>query len=136
MKHFRKLACAVMLAPCIWTTALAEAPKAQYQFVMSERAGFDYQYEKFYLSAPADLDSPSKQRAQLTCTDQAISYVVKKSEGYKVVKSFGTSDEEQITQGTLTCLYKAGWKIYELRDGKTTAVTDYEIFTLFMGGRK
>ena len=58
------------------------------------------------------------------------------SEGYKVIKSFGTSDEEQIILGTLTCLYEASWKIFELKDKNFISVNDHEIFNRFLGGRR
>ena len=136
MNHLLKLIFVVMLTSCATTQPLSRIPKAQYQFVASNVSQFDYAYEKFYLTAPPDLNSSSRQQAEAACESEAINYVLMKSEGYKVIRSFGTSDEEQITQGTLTCLYKAGWKIYESRDGKTISVNDHEIFRLFMGGRK
>ncbi len=136
MNHLLKLIFVVMLTSCATTQPLSRIPKPQYQFVASNVSQFDYAYDKFYLTAPLDLDSSSRQQAQAACESKAINYVLMKSEGYKVIKSFGTSDEEQITQGTLTCLYRAGWKIYESRDGKITSVNDQEIFNRFMGGRK
>ena len=136
MNRLPKLIFLVMLTSCATTEPWTRIPKPQYQFVASDRSQFDYGYEKFYLTAPAHLDSSSRKHGQGTCENQAIDYVLMKSEGYRVIKSFGTSDEEQITQGTLTCLYKAGWNIYESRDGKITSVNDQELFNRFMGGRK
>jgi len=136
MNNLLKLMLIVMLTSCATIEPLATSPKPQYQFVASDRAQFDYIYERFYLTAPIDLDRSSRQRGQVACEDNAIKYVLAKSEGYKVIKSFGTSDEEQITQGTLACLHKAAWKIYESRDGKITSVNDQEIFNRFIGGRK
>jgi hypothetical protein len=136
MNHLLKLMFVAMLTSCATAQPLSQIPKPQYQFVASNVSPFDYAYEKFYLSAPLDLDSSSRQQAQAACESKAISYVLMKSEGYKVIKSFGTSDEAYITQGALSCLYKAGWKIYESRDGKITSVNDQEIFNQFMGGRK
>jgi hypothetical protein len=136
MRLFLKLFFAILITSCATPQSLSRKPKPPYQFVEANGSPFDYTYEKFYLSAPPDLDRTSRQEAQAACEGQAIHYVLAKSEGYKVIKSFGTSDEEQITQGTLACLYKAGWKIYETRDGKMTSVNDQEIFSRFMGGRK
>lgn len=118
------------------SAASSNEPTDQYQFSASDRVKFDTKFEKFYLIAPVGSDSSTRQQAKASCEDNAKKYVSANSEGYKVSKSFGTSDEELIAGGTLSCLDKAGWKIHELRDGNITQVNDDEIFRLFFGGRK
>lgn len=129
---------AVLIASCATTAPLphAKRPVAQYQVLFSDRSEFDYMYEKFYLRATDGSDMSSRQRDQVLCEQKSIDYVMAQSKGYNVIRSFGTSDEEQITEGTLSCLHKAGWKVFELRHGKIIPVGDQEIFNLFMGGRK
>ena len=52
------------------------------------------------------------------CNDSYIEYVNSNSQGYKVARSFGSSDQEIISKGVIDCLFANDWAVYELESGK------------------
>lgn len=131
MRDIAKVILIFMLFSC--STVQPISKNKENHIINSDNSSFDYMNGKFYLKAPEDLDISSREEILALCKEKSIQYVLTKSEGYKVIKSFGTSDDKQILLGTLTCLYNNHWRIFELKKENFTSVNDHEIFNRFLG---
>ena len=132
MKFILILLLSFSISSCANNIQSLKSPIKRYQFTDSNITGFDYSYDKFYLSAPANSDKQSRIIDQARCENPSIEFVRGNSVAYKVVKSFGYTDEEQIGQQTLECLFESAWKVYKLRAGKIVIINENEFDGIFL----
>ena len=89
----------------------------------------EFTYGDFYFSSDSSATTPSKFISSINkCITHSLKSINKDSQGYKVKKSLGYSDEEITTDGIMLCMEAKSWVLYKRINGSIER-TDYRGLT-------